>query len=341
MPETRALLEGIAVHLPDRYVPAVEIEGLVNRSSPGFRPPPGLISQLTGVKGVHVLDADQQASDLAAAAASQVLDETGTGPEDIDLLIFASSSQDMIEPATGHIVSAKLGLRCPVFDLKNACNSILNAIEVTQALITSSQYSRVLVVTGEAPSRSVRWSVPDAASFARSFASYGFSDAGGAVLWTSAATSSVGQRGVLATEFAARSDVWECATIPTGGTVHPRGADEHAYFSMNGTAMREAFRGLGSHRWKALEALGLTWADFDFVALHQVAVADVEEVCERLGLAREQVLVTVADHGNVASASLLLQLAKASSSGRIKAGDLVALIGLAAGASAGLGVVRL
>ncbi|MEV4868096.1 3-oxoacyl-ACP synthase III family protein [Streptomyces syringium] len=341
MPEPRALLEGIAVHLPDRYVSAMEIECAIGNSSADFRPPRGLISQLTGVKGVYVLPDDQQASDLAAAAATQVLADSGVQPDEIDLLIFASSSQDMVEPATGHIVSAKLGLGCPVFDLKNACNSVLNAIEVTQALIASGQYERVLVVTGEAPSRCVRWSVPDAAAFARSFASYGFSDAGAATLWVGDTGGSAGRRGVLGTEFAARSAVWECATIASGGTVHPRGADEHSFFAMNGTTMRQAFRSLDGHPWKILDGLGLTWEDFDFVAMHQVAVAEVEEVCKRLGVAPERVLITVSDHGNVASASLPLQLAQAMKSGQVKTGDLVALIGLAAGASAGIGVIRL
>ncbi len=104
---------------------------------------------------------DWQASDVAAAAARKLLADTGTDPGDIDLLLFAAASQDMIEPATSHMTADRLGLRCPAFDVKNACNSVLNALETAHALVAQGSYRRILIACGESPSRAVRWSVPD------------------------------------------------------------------------------------------------------------------------------------------------------------------------------------
>src|SRR5699024_9566564 len=130
---------------------------------------------------VHVLPDGEDASDLAVAAARTLLAEhPGTA---IDLLIFASASQDMVEPATSHIVAHKLGLdSVPVMDVKNACNSVLNGIEVAEALVATGRYRTVLVASGEAPSRAVRHDVPDRATYALSAPGYTMSDAGAAVL---------------------------------------------------------------------------------------------------------------------------------------------------------------
>jgi len=141
----------VAAYLPDQTLSSAEVE----RRIEGYAPPPGTPERLTGIRFRHVARPGEQASDLAVMAARE-LDLDG-----IDLLIFASASQDMIEPATAHIVAAKLGLSCPVFDVKNACNSMLNGIQVAEALILTGAHRRVLVCTGEVPSRAVRWRIRD------------------------------------------------------------------------------------------------------------------------------------------------------------------------------------
>ncbi|MCC3766360.1 3-oxoacyl-[acyl-carrier-protein] synthase III C-terminal domain-containing protein [Streptomyces sp. UNOC14_S4] len=341
MSELRACLTGVTAHLPERWVPMAEREAQIAAASPDFVPPPGLITQLTGVEGVHLIADDQQASDLAASAARKLLAECGTRPEDIDLMMFAAASQDMLEPATSHIVAAKLGLNCPVFDVKNACNSVLNAIELTQALIASGRYRRVLIACGEAPSLTSPLCVPDAASFVRAFPSYGFSDAGAAMLWTAEEGT---DRGVLGSRFAAESTAWASASVPFGGTARrgQTGVDA-GHFRMDSTRMRESMNTLFHTRvLSLLDELGLTAADFAFVGIHQVALADLDAVCGGdFGVSREQLVLTLPRHGNVASASLPLQLSRALESGLAHPGDLVALTGLAAGSSAGLTVIRL
>ncbi|SHL23807.1 3-oxoacyl-[acyl-carrier-protein] synthase-3 [Pseudonocardia thermophila] len=325
-----ARIGGVAVHLPERLMTGVELE---QRIGP-YRPPDGIVARLTGITARHVMADDEQASDLAVAAARKLLADTGTAVEDVDLLLFASASQDMVEPATAHIVAEKLELRCPVMDVKNACNSVLNGLEVADALIGTGRYRRVVVASGEAPSRAVRWQVPDLATFLRSFAGYTLSDAGAALLVTAG-------DGILASAFTADSQHWRAGTLGTGGSAHPRDV-EHTYFAMDAGRLKKAFLGLGTAVLDhTLAGLGLTWADLAVVCVHQVSRPYLDVFAERAGVPPEKLVVTVGEHGNMASASLPVQLVTAIELGRAGPGDLVALVGLAGGVSLGIMVVRL
>lgn len=347
---TTAVISAVGVHLPARTVDVREAELALAARNPGAAPRVPMVSRLTGVQRVHVLPDDWDASDLAVAAAEKLLAAEGLGTDDVDLLLFASASQDMVEPATSHIVAAKLGVRAPVMDVKNACNSVLNAIEVAEALVATGRYGTVLVASGEAPSRAVRWDVPDRATYLLSAPGYTMSDAGAALLVRRATPEEAGARdgegrpaprGILASAFGADSTHWDVGMLPGGGTAHPRDLDR-TYFEIDGSRLREAFLALGPGVvLDALERAGVTWDDVALVAVHQVAVAYLDDVHAALGLPTGRTLVTVADHGNVASVTLPLQLATALETGRVAAGDVVVLVGLAGGISIGATVVRL
>lgn len=329
-----ARLAGVAVHLPDRMITSAETEARVGP----YRPPPGLVRRLTGIAARHVMDDGEQASDLAVTAARKLLAETGTGAADVDLLLFASASQDLVEPATAHIVAAKLELGCPVMDVKNACNSMLNGIEVAEALIGTGRYRTVLVACGEAPSRATRWHVESLRQYLRSFPGYTLSDAGAALLLTGDAGPG---EGVLGCGFTADSRSWAVGTLAGGGSMHPRDP-EHSYFEMDGARLRDAFLALGRGVLDdTLGRLGLTWDDLAVVGVHQVSLPYLEVFAAHAGVPADKLVVTVAAHGNVASASLPLQLVTAQALGRCGPGDLVGLVGLAGGVSLGIVVVRL
>jgi len=328
-------IAGLGVYLPERTRTTVQTERDLRTSNPKLRLATGLIHRLTGVDSVHVRPEGWQTSDLAVAAARLALEESPGAP---DLIIFASASQDLIEPATSHIVAAKLGFECPVMDIKNACNSVINAMQVAEALIGSGQYRRVLIASGEQPSHGVRWSLRDHEQFIRSFPGYTMSDGGAAVILE--ATDDAGT-GILDSSFVAVSRHWQIGTLPTGGSMNPRSI-EHAYFDMDGHGLQQAFLELGPEPVLALlEKNGLSWDDFDLVAIHQVALPYLPPIFERLGVADDKSVITIADHGNLASVTLPLQLVRARERGMVAPGSLVLLIGLAGGISLGLMVVRL
>ncbi|MGA1837989.1 3-oxoacyl-[acyl-carrier-protein] synthase III C-terminal domain-containing protein [Herbiconiux sp. 11R-BC] len=366
-PGPRARIAAVATFLPPTTRTAAETEARLRGENPGLELPTGLVGRLTGVEAVHLRPEGWQTSDLAVAAGHRALAAT---PGPIDLLLFASASQDMIEPATSHIVAAKLGLDCPVMDVKNACNSVLNAMQVADALIATGQHHRVLVVSGEQPSHAVRWRLENRGQFLRSFAGYTMSDAGAAVvlectggddsegpaaspgpsdsadLGDSADPGASGDAaasppGILGSRFVAHSAHWPVGTLPTGGSVNPH-AEGGSYFDMDGAALQRAFAELGVGLVDELLAeLGLRMAELDLVAVHQVAVAAHETILGVLGVDPAKSVLTVAEHGNLASATLPLQLQLARERGLVRDGSLVALVGLAGGISLGVMVVRL
>ena len=357
----RARLAAVATYLPEERRSAAETEERLRQENPGLALPAGLVARLTGVEAVHLRPEGWQTSDLAVAAARTALAES---PGPVDLLLFASASQDLIEPATSHIVSAKLGLDCPVMDVKNACNSVINALEVAEALIAGGRYRRVLVASGEQPSHAVRWRLSDKAQFLRSFAGYTMSDGGAAVL-LEAVPADAGpagarpggsgpaeaepggseragtEQGILGSRFIAHSEHWPVGTLPTGGSVNPH-AEGGSYFDMDGAALQRAFAELGVGLVEeALAEVGHRVDELDFVAVHQVAAAYHETIVAALGLDPGRSLLTVAEHGNLASVTLPLQLQLARERGLVGPGSLVALVGLAGGISLGVMVVRL
>lgn len=336
----RSRIAAVATYLPETIRSAAETEERLRRGNPNLRLATGIVARLTGVERVHLRPEGWQTSDLAAAAARRAL---GESPGPVDLLLFASASQDMIEPATSHIVAAKLGLDCPVMDVKNACNSVLNALQVADALITTGQYRRVLVAGGEQPSHAVRWNLDDQQQFLRSFAGYTMSDAGAAVVLerVDGPGERMPQPGILGSRFIARSEHWSIGTLGTGGSVDPH-AENGSYFDMDGAALQRAFTELGVGLVEqTIGALGFTLDELDFIAIHQVALAYHETIVDVLGIDPARTLVTIAEHGNLASVTLPLQLQLAQERGIVGPGSLVALVGLAGGISLGAMVVRL
>ena len=328
-------IAAIGIHLPRTRRTTAQTEARLREENPDLRIPTGLIHRLTGVETVHVRDDDEQASDLAVAAARHALEQS---PGEIDLLIFASASQDLVEPATAHIVAAKLGITPPVMDVKNACNSVLNAVEVAHALITTGRYRRVLIASGEGPSTAVRWKLASSEQLFRSFPGYTMSDAGAALVLEACDDPAVG---IETMRFHALSKHWQVGTLPGGGTW--RGHDPEAgYFDMDGTALHRAFADLGTEPILAVLAeQQLTWADIDLVAIHQVAAPILPEIIERLGVRSDAIVPTIRDYGNAASVTLPLQLHLAREQGLVGPGSRVLIVGLAGGISMGVAVVLL
>ena len=330
-PNTR--IAAIRVSLPETVRTADETEYMLRTSNPGLRLPTGLISRMTGVRRVHVRHPDQQASDLAADAARAALADV-TGP--VDHLIFASASQDLIDPATSHILADKLGLDLPVFDVKNACNSLVNGMQTAYGLIATGQASRVLVASGETPTSAVRWQLSSKQQFLRSFPGYTMSDGGAAVVLEAADAP-----GIEGMYFASQSRHWSIGTLPTGGSMFPRDP-EATYFDMDGAGLAEAFMDLGPGPvFELLDRLDTSIEDFDLIAMHQVAEPHLPRIAERLGVPVDRIVQTIAEHGNLASVTLPLQLRMALDSGRISEGSRVLMVGLAGGISIGLVAVTL
>ena len=318
-------ITGIAYALPAREVATDDLQQQVAQAS-GLILPPRLFEQATGIIRRRVVADGEYASDLAIDAATKVLAETGRDPLDIDLLLFASASRDMAEPATAHVVQDALGSRAHALDVTNACNSFLNGIDLARSMILAGRATRALVVTGETPTRAMRPRLDGMAQARTAFAGYTFGDAGAAVLVEPVATG-----GILDVDTETHSEHWTAGGIPGGGSRHPRG-DEHTYFSGDGHHLRAIFERIGAGLLdRVARRTGLGFDDYAKVLVHQVTVPYLDRFAEVAGVPRDKLEVTVGELGNVASATLGVQMARVHP--ELRAGDKVLLVGLAGGVS--------
>jgi acyl-CoA:acyl-CoA alkyltransferase len=152
---SRVGITAVAGHLPDHEVSTADLQERIALAS-GLPLPDGMFEQATGIERRRIAADDEYASDLAVGAARRVLAAADLDALDIDLLLFASATRDMVEPATAHVVQAALGSRAHALDVTNACNSFLNGIDLARSMILAGRARRALVVTGETPTRAMR-----------------------------------------------------------------------------------------------------------------------------------------------------------------------------------------
>ncbi len=321
---------GVAHALPAARVSSADIEDRIAQASGRLPVPRGTLEAISGVRERRMVGEGEYSSTLAVAAARGAMKEAGLEPADVDLLIFAATSQDQVEPATAHIIAAELGVRgASVFDVKNACNSFIDAIRVAEALMARGSTSRALVVTGETSTIVARYRIDGIRGFRDAFLGYTVGDAGGAF----ALAPSDGVRGVFYHHVHSESAHWWISQVPGGGSRHPRG-DEFTYAGGDGARLRDAFRSVDTDvGLRVYRETGTGPDDYALFVVHQVTAPLAEEFVERLGLPSDRVMFTVAEHGNVAAASLPLGVSLARDAGRIGRGDRVLFFGLGAGLS--------
>ncbi|MBB6346853.1 3-oxoacyl-[acyl-carrier-protein] synthase-3 [Nonomuraea muscovyensis] len=331
-------ITAVAAHLPETTMTTAELEDRLAARNPGLDLPRGVIHNGSGVRRRHLAAPDEKPSDLAAHAARRTLAETGLQPHDLDLIVYAGVTIDLVEPATAHVVAAKLGAGCPVFDVRNACNGTLNAIQVADALIRTGRHRRVLVCCGELASAFMPWTLTGAEEFFAVAAAYTVSDAGAALLLEPGT-----EPGVLGHRFAAHSAGWQAATVDLANlTSDPASAwPQLRPLTVDAVGLVHGMQRIDLTVFhKLLSDLGLTWDDFAAICVHQASLPGLWKFCEQAGIPPGKVVVTIARHGNLVAATLPAQLAHAVGAGRVRRGDLVAMVGLASGFSAGVVVVR-
>lgn len=325
-----ARIRDVAVCVPDFHQTVAEIEDHIRLRNPGIALQQGLLERAYGMARRTVAPHDQLPSDLAVQAARRVLDRSGTRTDEVDLLIFAGVCEDFEEPATAHVVAERLGVRAPVMDVKNACNGVLNALEIADAFIRCGRYDRVLVTTGELNTRYARWEMPTGSGFATALPSHSGGDLGAALL-VEAST----EPGILGSRFLSHSEFWPAAVLTNPYMHHGRlGAME-----IDSELLFSSTVGVESHLVAALEEIGVKVGDLSLACLHQPSLPFAQRMCDRLGIPREAMVETFPEHGNVATATIPLQLALAEERGILRRGDTVGLFGFASGV--GFGVMAL
>jgi 3-oxoacyl-[acyl-carrier-protein] synthase-3 len=272
----------------------------------------------TGIRARHFADPDVTASDLALHASRHALEAAGCQASDIDLLIVATSTPDMVFPSTACILQRKLGIAgCAAFDVQAVCSGFVYAMAVADSMIRTGAARKALVVGSEVFSRILDFNDRTTCVL--------FGDGAGAVV-----LEATGQPGILASEL--HADGRHVEILCTPGTVHGGQIHGNPLLTMDGPAVFKLAVGVLEDVARAvLEKAGRRQADIDWLIPHQANIRIMQSTARKLELSMDKVIVTVDEHGNTSAASVPLALDVGVRSGRIRRGDTVMLEGVGGG----------
>ena len=276
------------------------------------------IVERTGIRARHFAADGVVVSDLAAAAARHAMEAAGCSAADIDLIIVATSTPDMVFPSAACIVQHKLGVQgCAAFDVQAVCSGFVYALTVADAMIRTGAARKALVIGAEVFSRIL--------DFTDRTTCVLFGDGAGAVVLEASDTP-----GILATEL--HADGRHVGILCVPGTVSGGKVLGDPLLKMDGQAVFKLAVGvLEDVARSVLAKAGKTEADIDWLVPHQANIRIMQSTAKRLKLSMDKVVVTVDQHGNTSAASILLALDVAVRSGKVRPGDTVMLEGVGGG----------
>jgi 3-oxoacyl-[acyl-carrier-protein] synthase-3 len=311
---------GTGSYLPEKVVTNSDLERTVDTSDDWIR-------TRTGIHSRHVAAEGQLASDLALPAAQRAMQAAGLEAGDIDLLIVATTTPDMIFPSTACILQAKLGIAgCPAFDVQAVCSGFVYALTIADLFIRDGQAKHVLIVGTEVYSRILDWTDRGTCVL--------FGDGAGAVVVAASDTP-----GILATKLHADGRHKDMLCVP--GSVNGGKVWGTPFVHMDGgSVFKFAVRVFEEVAHEVLGAAGMKVADLDWFVPHQANIRIMEATARKLGLPVEKLIATVHHHGNTSAASIPLALDEAVRDGRIRNGQMLLLEGVGGGFTWGAVLLR-
>ena len=276
------------------------------------------IVERTGIRARHFAADEQGCSDLATEAARRALNAAGLAAQDIDLIIVATSTPDMVFPSVATMVQHKLGAAgCPAFDVQAVCSGFIYALTVADSMIQSGSAKRALVIGSEIFSRIL--------DFKDRTTCVLFGDGAGAVILEASDTP-----GILATDLHADGKYKDILCVP--GHVNRGSILGDPVLKMDGQAVFKLAVGVLEDTARAsLAKANLTDADIDWLIPHQANIRIMQSTAKKLKLSTDKVVVTVDQHGNTSAASIPLALDTAVRDGRIQRGQTLMLEGVGGG----------
>ena len=319
----RAVVKGVGHYLPERLVPNSELEALVETSDEWIR-------SRSGIERRHFAAEGQTTSDLGTRAAAAALADAGLHAGDIDAIILATSTADLTFPSAATMIQANLGMtRGFAFDVQAVCAGFVFAMANANALIVSGQAERVLVIGAETFSKLMDWTDRGTCVL--------FGDGAGAVVLEKATgDGTTADRGILSTDLHSdgrhKDILYVDGGVSTGTTGHLRMQGKEVF--------RHAVEKLAETAHAALDKIGLTGGDVDWIVPHQANIRIIEGTAKRMQVPMDRVVVTVQDHGNTSAASIPLALSVGKQRGQIKQGDLLVTEAIGGGLAWGSVVIR-
>jgi 3-oxoacyl-[acyl-carrier-protein] synthase-3 len=313
---TYSRITGTGSYLPPRRVTNADLAAeLAGR---GIETSDDWIVERTGIRSRHFAAPDVASSELALHACRHALEAAGRQPGEIDLIIVATSTPDMVFPSTACILQNKLGIAgCAAFDLQAVCSGFVYALTVADSMIRSGAATRALVVGAEVFSRILDFNDRTTCVL--------FGDGAGAVVLEASDTP-----GILASDLHADGKHVGILCVP--GNVSGNQVLGEAFLKMDGQAVFKLAIGVLEDAARAtLAKAGRSDADIDWLIPHQANIRIMQGTAKKLKLPMDKLIVTVDKHGNTSAASIPLALDDAVRSGKIRKGDTLMLEGVGGG----------
>lgn len=313
-------ITGTGSYLPEKILTNLDLERMVDTSDEWIR-------TRTGITQRHIAAEDQVASDLALYACQNAMQAAGVTSQDIDLIIVATTTPDMIFPSTACILQNKLGIEnCPAFDVQAVCSGFVYALATADMFVSSGKCRNALVVGSEIYSKILDWNDRSTCVL--------FGDGAGSVV-----LSQSDQPGILSTHLHASGSHSNILSAP--GSISGGKVQGTPYINMEGNAVfKFAVKVLEEVVQEAVAKNNLQSTDIDWLIPHQANIRIIQSTARKLGLPMDKVVVAVDKHGNTSAASIPLALDMAVRDGRIQRDQLVLLEGVGGGFTWGAVLLR-
>ena len=323
-----AKMTSVGAYVPPRLLTNADLEKMVTTNDQW-------IVERTGIKQRHLVDQGVATSDLAAAAAKNCLAQRGIEASEIEAILVATVTPDMMFPATACLVQEKIGaVGAWGFDLSAACSGFLYALQMGAKLIESGAHTKVMVIGADVMSSILDYTDRSTCIL--------FGDGAGAVLLEPAAEGEVGM-----VDFVHEIDGTGATSLymPAGGSLHPAtaetvGAKMHFVHQEGGAVFKVAVRKMAELSEALLQRNGLTAADVDLFIPHQANKRIILATAERLGMPEEKIVINIGEYGNTTAGTIPLAMHTALEEGRLKKGMTVLLAAFGGGYTIGSTLLR-
>ena len=318
--DIQVTITGLGAYAPERVITNADLSEMVDTSDEW-------IMERTGIRERRIAADSQALSDISLPAAQQALEQAGIDGADVDLLVVATVTPDMMFPSTSAILADQLGAKdAAAYDLSAGCTGFMYAVAQAYGMVAVGLSRRALVVGGDVLSRILDWTDRSTVVL--------FGDGAGAVVLEPA-----DEAGFLAFELGADGAGGEHLWLPGSGS--RRFDDPERFVKMNGREVfKFATRVLVQSAEAVLEQSGTNLEDVDVYVPHQANVRIIDHATKKLGIPSERVVINVDRYGNTSSGSIPLALADAQADGRLQAGSLVLITGMGAGLTWGSALMR-
>jgi 3-oxoacyl-[acyl-carrier-protein] synthase III len=304
---------GTGSYVPEKVLTNADLSRMVDTSDEW-------ITTRTGIKERRIAAKDETTSEMATKAALRAMEQAKIKASEINMILVATATPDMVFPATACFVQTKIGAKnAACLDVSAACAGFLFALEIAQQFITSHTYETVLVIGAEKLTSITNWTDRNTCVL--------FGDGAGAAILRHRG----GSHGVISTHIGSDGEFANILFMPGGGCKTPitrDNVDRHLQtIHMTGKEVyKQAVTAMLKSSKKALEQAGLTINDISCVIPHQANARIIEAIADRLGIPVEKFFVNLDRYGNTSAAAVAIALDEANRTGRIKAGDYILMV---------------